>query len=79
MAIIAGYCTLALIFGHTLVLPNNNDLSTCLAKSNFTLENDTLYFVNEGLNEEWVTTAQEENKTIIDNPSCTLIENKNYT
>ena len=65
MAAVAAYCTLALIFGHTLVLPNNQDISLCLQKHNIVVKNDSLYFVNEGDNPEWTSLALQQNKTVM--------------
>lgn len=59
------YCTLVLIFGHTIVLPNNTDLSTCFKNQNLQLSNDSIYMVGEGeLSREELDLIKSENKTI---------------
>ena len=47
-SIIGSYFTILLIFGHLLVLPNNNTLSACLTTHNIVLKNDSIYMVYDG-------------------------------
>jgi hypothetical protein len=52
------YSTLALIFGHAIVLPNNTPLSSCLKAHNIPMESDTYFMVSEGEPDSYMQKAK---------------------
>lgn len=77
MSALSIYFTIVLVFGHTIVIPNNNDLSSCFKSQGLSVKIDSIYYVSDrelSLLEEGQLVIQ--NKTKRNTTECTIVENK---
>lgn len=72
--------SLFFIFGHTIVLPNNADLSSCLTRSQLKINNDSLYYVTESVpSEVEMSYYRKKGSVVLEGQECSIIANKNYS